>query len=154
MKGAGGASGSFATESGGFDGGLNFDDMFDFGSAAISSGSPIAAKASGLRPARKRMTSGLCCKSGGYATNHPHTRAFAKFLITACGDSRRWRMRFIGDTAHEQASLSCSAAFELRDRAVSHGVSLHQASHVALLQSSFLLQTGCTYEYSSIVSPA
>ena len=153
MKGAGGASGSFATESGGFDGGLNFDDMFDFGSAAISSGSPIAAKASELRPAQKRDFR-ACRKSGGYATNHPHTRAFAKFLITACGDSRRWRMRFIGDTAHEQASLSCSAAFELRDRAVSHGVSLHQASHVALLQSSFLLQTGCTYEYSSIVSTA
>lgn len=46
MEGAGGASGSFATGSGGFDGGLNFDDMFDFGNAAISSGSPIAAKAS------------------------------------------------------------------------------------------------------------
>lgn len=59
MEGAGGASGSFATGSGGFDGGLNFDDMFDFGNAAMSSGPPVAAKASDVRPARKRTTSGL-----------------------------------------------------------------------------------------------
>ena len=59
MEGAGGAPGPFVTGCGRFDGGLNFDDMFDFGDVAISSGSPAATKASDVRPARKRTTSGL-----------------------------------------------------------------------------------------------
>lgn len=62
MEGAGAASGPCVTMSGRFDGALNFDDMFDFGDAAISSRSPVATKASDVRPTRKRTTSGLAAR--------------------------------------------------------------------------------------------
>jgi len=82
----------FTSASGGFDGGMDFADMFDLDDAAMSAGSPVTTIAPDVQPTRKRTTSMLAASRANTQPNilTPEASRSSSSHRAVTPDDREW----------------------------------------------------------------